>query len=164
MINKPIRKKVKQDAQVGPTPVQISRSGEVGSDEELEQLTMGERRNNLYFTPEECAKDICDMERESQTRRQVLKFPDQDMSANIEPVQLSSVEMTSVVPSVQLSHSFTQITLTSPVDYRKLAELQSYPLKLGNDLQSSVNRYQYIREDALDAVKFMLDSANIADF
>ena len=163
MINKPIRKKVKQDAPVGPTPVQVSRSGEVGSDEELEQLNMGERRNNLYFTPEECAKEIRDMEIESQRRRQVPKFPDQDLSANIELFQSSSVGTSSGVPSVQLSHSLTQITLTSPVDYRKLAELQSYLLKLGNDLQSSVNRYQYIREDALDAVEFMLDSANIVD-
>ena len=35
--------------------------------------------------------------------------------------------------------------------------------KLGNDLQSSVHRYQYIREDAFDAVEFILDSANIVD-
>ena len=115
-----------QDAPVGPSPVQVLCSGEVGSNEELEQLTMGERRNNLYFTPEECAKDIHDMERESQRRRQVPKPSDQELSANLEPVQSSSVATSSGVPSVQLPRSVMQIMLTSPVDYRKLAELQSY--------------------------------------
>ena len=90
MINKPIRKKVKQDASVGPSPVQVSCSGEVGSNEELEQFTMGKRRNKLHFTPKECAKDIRDMERESQRRRQIPKPPDQELSANIEPVQSAS--------------------------------------------------------------------------
>jgi len=65
--------------------------------------------------------------------------------------------------SVRVISTLTQINLSPPVDAIKLAELRGYLIKLSNDCFTNVDRYNYIREDALDAIKFMLKSSDIAD-
>ena len=65
--------------------------------------------------------------------------------------------------SVRVISTLTQINLSPPVDAIKLAELRGYLIKLSNDCSTNVDRYNYIREDALDAIEFMLNSSDIAD-
>ena len=105
-----------------------------------------------YISAEDCEKELRVLQKKMEDKFRAPKLP--ASAAPGAPTNTASVRVISTL---------TKINLSPPVDAIKLAELRGYLIKLSNDCSTNVDRYNYIREDALDAIEFMLNSSDVAD-
>lgn len=90
--------------------------------------------------------------------------------SSLEDIQHSSSSTGNPIPDVNQATndlrlvtgtSLTQVTLNYPVSFESILDLQTYIIQLSNETGNEVNRYNYIRDDALFSIEFILDSAKI---
>lgn len=84
--------------------------------------------------------------------------------SNVTPVgnnQTTEANPSSKEFRVVTGTSLTQVTLSYPVTYDGILNLQTYIIQLSNETKTDIDRYNYIRDDALFNIEFILFSAKI---